>query len=217
MFTVKHAIMEILNKSKTLDEVLEPLDAEDQATVLAAFDLMKAKLGGTIDVMDTQDNGQWSLAKNTLDYSKINAPKPRDEPANTLDYSKMSSPVAKKPWAGAVARRDAERAKNKKWVDAGAVGSGETDDKSAMDAIRDRQLANKSEDNFKELKDKYADKKQKPINEMVADVKEKYSEKKPKSDDQKITEAKDKFRTDEKLKAEKPIKTATKLAKPKTS
>lgn len=216
MFVVKHAIMEILNKSKTLDEALEPLDADEQATVLATFSLMKAKLDGNIDVIDTQDNGQWSLSKNTLDYGKFNTPKPRDEPANTLDYGKMNSPQAKKPWAGAAAKRDAKRAQQQAWLDAGAKGSGETKDKLAIDAIRDRQLARKGEDDYKELKDKYADKKQKPMSDMVADVKKKYGEKKPKSDEQKVSEAKDKFRTDEKLKAEEPIKTAIKLtSKPK--
>jgi len=235
MFTVKHAIMEILNKSKTLDEALAALDTEDQATLIATFDLMKAKLGGSMDTMDLQDNGQWSLAKNTIDYSKINAPKASDDSAPTLDYSKMSAPRTSdkpKPWDGAVARRDAARrdaarAKNQKWVDDGAKGSGETDDKNALAAIRDRRAANKSEDQpaeksegkqdrLQQIKNQHAGKQPKPLSEEIAEAKKRNMPKPPKTDEEKANEAKDKFRQEQKLKAEEPFKNGVKASKRQT-
>lgn len=214
MFTVKHAIMEILNKTKTLDEALSGLESDDQVVVIATLDLMKAKLDGSIDIIDTQANGQWSLEKNTLDYAKINAPKPSKPEGKTLDYGKMNAPKAKKPWAGAVDRKNAQQAKHQEWVDQGSEGSGETSDKPALDAIRDRQLANKSEDDVKQIKDKYATPKPKATSEAVTDLKEKYIGKAPKSDEQKVAEAKEKYNKDTKLKDEQPFKTNVKLAKP---
>ena len=195
MFTVKNAIMEILNKSKSLDEVLAVLNTEDKATLLATFDLMKAKLGGSMDVMDTQDNGQWSLAKNTLDYSKINEPKskPSKEPARTIDYNSpdfKSLADKPKPWAGSVARRDKMRAK-----------------------IQRESDAKKSEDPLQQIKDQYADKQPKPLDEEVAEVKERHMPKPPKSDEEKANEAKKKFRQESKLKAEEPFNNSIKASR----
>lgn len=249
MFTVKHAVMEILNKSKSLDEVLAALGEEDQAILLATFDLMKSKLNGSTDSMNTQDNGQWSLEKNTLDYSKMKAPRASEDDAPTLDYSKFNKPkssdkpantidysgpdfkpaktndkptVNDKPVAkpasknGAIARRDAIRAKHQEWVDNGAKGAGETDNKNALNAIRDRQTANKSEDRVQQIKDQYASKQPKPLSEEVADMKERHIPKPPKSDEEKVIEAKKKFRQESKLKAEEPFKNSIKASKRQT-
>lgn len=254
--------MEILNKSKSLDEVLAVLGEEDQATLLATFDLMKAKLGGSIDTMDTQDNGQWSLQKNTINYKEMNAPKNSKEPTRTIDYKKMNAPkpsnkepantlnysdpefkpaaaggrndAKPKSWDGAVARRDAARAKHQKWVDEGSQNSGETDDKNALDAMKDRRIArnakksedettksegkpgNKSEKILQDIKDKYADKKPKPLNEAVREAKEAYYPKPPKSDNEKADDAKRKYREESKLKAEEPFKNSIKISENKT-
>ena len=231
MFTVKHAIMEILNKSKSLDEVLAVLCKEDQATLLATFDLMKAKLGGSMDTMDIQYNGQWSLVKNTIDYSKFNKPKVSEADAPTIDYSGPDfKPAAAgtrsdgkpKPWAGAVARRDAARAKTQEWVNNGSQGSGETNDKPAMAALRDRQAdraTRKSEDTpqkpdtLQRIKDQYADKEPKQLDQAVKEVKERFTPKAPKSDEEKANEAKKKYRKETKLKAEEPIRNSIKASK----
>jgi len=224
MFTIKNAIMEILNKSKSLDKVLETLSKEDQATLLATFDMMKAKLGGSVDIIDTQDNGQWSLTKNTLDYSKINKPKVSNEPEHTIDYSgpdfkPASAGAGAKPksWDGAVARRDAVRSEHQKWKDKGSIGSGETDSKNALDAIRDRQSTKKSEDAVQQIKDKYAEKKPKSLSVEVTEVKERELPKPPKTDEEKANEAKKKFRQESKIKADAPFKSGVNISRKQQS
>lgn len=222
MFTVKHAIMEILNKSKSLDEVLAVLNAEDQAILLTTFDLMKAKLGGAMDSMETQDNGQWTLVKNTLDYSKMNAPKvdEKPEPVRTIDYSSPAMRAqAKNPMAGsgAIARRDAALAAHKKRSEVGAPkpspAGEESGGESALQAIQSRQAKKSEDQEVQQIKDKYADKQPKPLDQAVAEVKERFTPKSPKSDEEKADEAKKKFREESKLKADQPIKSNIETSK----
>lgn len=115
MFTVKNAMIEVLFKSKSLIEAMQPLSREERVIFLQTFALIKSKLDGAYDSFNTQDNGQWVLQKaNTLDYRNINPPKDEARPASTIDYSGREPKVTvhdkdaytrpgkvKKPWHGA--------------------------------------------------------------------------------------------------------------------
>ena len=63
MFTVKNAMIEVLFKSKSLIEAMQPLSQEERVIFLQTFALIKNKLDGAYDSFNTQDNRQWGLQK----------------------------------------------------------------------------------------------------------------------------------------------------------
>lgn len=229
MFAIKNALEEILKKGRPLDEVLETLNKDEQAILCKSIEMIKSKAG--TENLSFSGNGQWNLNKNTLDYSKFNKPKgetgkektlnykdinkPKAKPASEpLDYGKMKQPAsASKPWAGASAKRDAVRAKHQAWVDSGSPGAGETDDKNALQAIKDRQTKKSEDGKVDAIKEKYAD--NTPKDATPKDMKAKYSKPTPKSTDQKVADIKSEFKNKEKEKANKPFKTNIKMFKNK--
>ena len=63
MFTVKNAIMDVLSKSKSVENALECLEGDERVVFLETFSLIKTKLDGKYDSYETQTNGQWTLEK----------------------------------------------------------------------------------------------------------------------------------------------------------
>ena len=103
MFKIKNAILDALAKTNSILEILQTLDEADQYTFLHSLALMKAKISGHTESFGAADNGQWTLSKNTIDYSKLAAPidKPKDDKERVLDYQKLgATKPPPKPWAG---------------------------------------------------------------------------------------------------------------------
>lgn len=94
-----------------------------------------------------------------------------------------------------------------------AVANGETDDKNALRAIKDRQTKKSEDGKVDAIKERYAD--NAPKDATPKDMKAKYSKPTPKSTDQKVADIKSDFKNKEKEKANKPFKTNIKMFKNK--
>ncbi len=110
---INKVISDILNKSMTIEEALKDGTLEEIQAVQSVIASVKEELSKNLDMepgsqfheapdymVKFDSMGQWSLVKNTLDYSAMNTkPKPEAEAeAGTIDYSGKKPKLSGKQW-----------------------------------------------------------------------------------------------------------------------